>query len=184
MMNALEKENGVFETGLINSSLMDPGPSQRPEENKTPTLLDTLTGAIRGKFPEQDSQPLEANEDDRFLRSSLPEKLKNMSIELPEYRFFGKSSEATLIRKVIAAKRDYAGDDKWHLSQLFQRFRPEFWGQQSVGHISPVLFIIMTDFLTWFAVGENKGWRFIIEILRLSTTWTRKWTHRQLFPSL
>lgn len=157
MMNALEKENGVFETDLINSSLMDPGPSQRPEENKSPTLLDTLTGAIRGNFPEEASQALEPNEDD--LSPSLIESIKKMSIELPEYRFFGKSSEVTLIKKVIAAKRDYTGDDKWHPGLILQRFRPEFWSQRAVRlflFFCRQLFVLLLIFLTLICSGRKQ----------------------------
>lgn len=154
MMNALEKENGILETDLINpSSLIDSGPSIKQDEHKSPTLLNTLTGAIRGSFPEQ----LGSTEEDHDERSALVEKLKELSIELPEYRFFGKSSEATMIKSVIAAKRNYAGDSKWHPGQMLRSFRPEFWKQQTVRHVLflPPVIHLVTDNWQWEKLKDD-----------------------------
>ena len=129
-MNALQKDNGVLGTDLIApSSFLDSGPSQIQE---APTLLDSITTAIRGSFL---AQELQSNEEGYGLDESLlADSFKNLSVEVPESQFTGESSEATLIRKAIEAKKKH-GANEWHPFQMLESFRSEFWSPRTVRHV-------------------------------------------------
>jgi hypothetical protein len=130
-MNAWKEDNGVLGTDLIDpSSFIDSGPSQSQD---APTLLDSITAAIRGSVLTQEPQ---SNEEGYGLDESLLSgSFKNLSLEVPESQFMGESSEATLIRKVIEAKKEHVGDNEWHPFQMLESFRSEFWSPRTVRYV-------------------------------------------------
>jgi hypothetical protein len=136
-MNAWQEKSGVLGTDLIDpSSFIDSGPCQSQD---APTLLDSITAAIRGSFLTHDPQ---LNEEGCGLDESLlSNSFKNLSLEVPESQFMGESSEATLIRKVIEAKKEHIGDNEWHPLQMLESFRSEFWSLQTVRHVFTTCFV-------------------------------------------
>lgn len=135
-MNAWQEDSGVLGTDLIDpSSFIDSGPCQSQD---APTLLDGITAAIRGSFLTHDPQLKEegCGLDESFFSGGF----KNLSLAVPESQFMGESSEATLIRKVIEAKKEHVGDNEWPL-QMLESFRSEFWCQQTVRHIFTISFV-------------------------------------------
>jgi len=122
LLDALEKDDHVLEHEPLNpSTLIASAPSSK-QEDKTPTLLDTVTTSIRDSF-----LSVPANEDDDDLGISVADDFQYMSLESQESRFFGKSSGFMLIREVIEARKDFTGPAKWHPFLSFQNIRPEFW---------------------------------------------------------
>lgn len=129
LLDALEKDDRVLEHEPLDPSTLITSVPSSKQEDKTPTLLDTLTCAIRGQFQ---SPPAYEEEDDADAGINVVDGFKCMSLEPQESRFFGKSSGIMLIQEVIEAKRDYTGPSKWHPSLTFRNLRPEFWGSPQV----------------------------------------------------
>jgi hypothetical protein len=116
-MNAMERNDGVLEQELLDpNSLMGTSSPSQPGA-KSPTLLDTVTRAIRNTHRGQ----AVAIDDVGVMVADL----KDMSIDAhDEHRFFGKSSGAVLVRNVMEARREYVGQDR---SNNLSNIRPEFW---------------------------------------------------------
>jgi len=126
LLDALEKDDHVLEHEPLDPSTLIASVPSSKQEDKSPTLLDTLTSVIRGRLQ---SPPVydEDDDDDADAGISVVDGFKCMSLEPQETRFFGKSSGVMLIQEVIEAKKNYTGPSKWHPSLSFRNLRPEFW---------------------------------------------------------
>ncbi|KAF8910428.1 fungal-specific transcription factor domain-containing protein [Gymnopilus junonius] len=71
---------------------------------------DVVTSAIRGMADSKPLPRIDPAEDDDETNLRLAESLRRMTLDPTEYRFFGKSSGAMLIRTALELKGKYTGD--------------------------------------------------------------------------
>ncbi|KDR68550.1 hypothetical protein GALMADRAFT_256803 [Galerina marginata CBS 339.88] len=103
----------------------------QPPGHKTP--FDTVTTAIRGMT--SDAKPTrDMTEDDDETALLLADSIKRMQLDPQDYRFFGKSSGAMLIRTALELKNEYYdGAHVSHVDSLhpskpqLKNQRKEFW---------------------------------------------------------
>ena len=119
----MERDNGTSEQESLDADSLMGQSSPPPSDDKSPTLLDALSRAIRNTHL---GQTAVAEDEDDF--GVLVTDLKNLAIEPSDLdRFFGKSSGAMLIQRAIEAKRDFADPNKSHPALSLRNARPEFW---------------------------------------------------------
>jgi hypothetical protein len=96
--------------------------------------LHSVTSAIRG-VADESTLPTGMTDDEEDTALILADNLKRMEIEPKEYRFFGKSSGAMLVRTALELKNEYTGSEITtpDLSKPpLKNLRGEFWTQQPV----------------------------------------------------
>lgn len=111
-----------------------------------------------------DGKPLprmDPAEDDDETNLRLAENLRRMTLDPSEYRFFGKSSGAMLIRTALELKGKYTGDDTLDLTKelppIINR-RKEFWTLRSVRiHFlcDLLVFYFLTIELQWEKIPDT-----------------------------
>ncbi|KAF9479628.1 hypothetical protein BDN70DRAFT_878593 [Pholiota conissans] len=117
------------------SAVADQSPHSCGSHSGTQTFragLHTVTSAIRGVTNNANPPTgtgLTDDEEDTAL--ILADNMKRMELDPHEYRFFGKSSGAMLVRTALELKSEYTGVERiipdLSRSQL-KNLRPEFWG--------------------------------------------------------
>lgn len=119
----MEKDDGTRERESLDSNSLMGIASPSQSQDTSPSLLDTITRSIRGSHLGQTTTG--GDEDDFGI---VLEDLKGLAIEPCDGpRFFGKSSGAMLVQRLIQAKRDYAGPNQPTPSLSLRYVRPEFW---------------------------------------------------------
>jgi hypothetical protein len=118
----MERDDQTLEQESLDADSLMGQSSPPPSEDKSPTLLDALSRAIRNSHL---AQTVGEDEDDIGV---LVTDLQSLAIEPSDRdRFFGKSSGAMLIQRAIQAKRDFADPNKSHPALCLRNARPEFW---------------------------------------------------------
>jgi hypothetical protein len=140
--------------------------------------LETVTSAIRGVMEDKPDTARSDTDDDDDPTLVLADNLRRMAISPSDFRFFGKSSGAILLRTAIGLKNEYAGKDRdsaYPEKPMTQR--EEFWTAKPVRHPIDILF----TFLTYvFLVGaKTECTRF--NSLYLSRPGSRPPLYRSLF---
>ena len=81
---------------------------------------------------------LDPSDDEYIITTSklqtLQETFNDLSVS---YRFFGKSSGATLVQTALDLKSEYSGTEQDYMQLRMAKRRPEFWTQHSVGVFPP-----------------------------------------------
>jgi len=97
----------------------------------TAPTLETVTSAIRGAMEDKfDSAKPNPDDDDDDPTLVLADKLRRIAISPSDFRFFGKSSGAMLIRTAIELKNEYGGkecDLADPEKPMMKSRRKEFW---------------------------------------------------------
>jgi hypothetical protein len=130
--------------------------NERPPAHPSPLVGDSPasnSSNYRGNFLDQvasairhvgNQVPPPSDDDDDEATLMLADNLKRLELDPADYRFFGKSSGAMLIRTALELKDDYVGGsslssheltDPFKIKASMKHLRPEFWIARPVSHL-------------------------------------------------
>ena len=99
------------------------------------SATDIVTSAIRGMADDTPLPRIDPADDDDETNLLLVDNFKRMRLDPNEYRFFGKSSGAMLVRTAMELKGKYTSGEAFDLARqvppLVNR-RKEYWTMHSV----------------------------------------------------
>lgn len=144
-LNAYLDGNWSNERPPVNPSALVGDIDSKAQPNAA--TLETVTSAIRGVMEDKPDNVRPDTDDDDDPTLVLADNLRRMAISPSDFRFFGKSSGAMLLRTAIELKNEYAGKDRdsaYPEKPMMKTQREEFWTAKPVRHPIDILFTFLT----------------------------------------
>lgn len=125
---AIDKQDFLLDQLPVDPSPLVSSTKKDQHENIQP-IVDLATSVLR-RYGTADHHNDDHSDDDAHL--IITENLKQLSLEPKEYRFFGKSSGAMLIKTAMELKNEYSGQVPATKPGLLGLKRNEFWTSRPV----------------------------------------------------